>query len=88
MTLQDIARFVAGPDAVTYAALCQEWHVDPADGVTDDPWLAWQLRLGLSDRLARARAAHEDAATAEIQEAQRRRDYELRLERARRQLGS
>lgn len=70
---------------MTYAALCQEWNLDPAAEI-EDPWLAMQLRLGLSDRLQRRRQELQE--DPEQQETIKRQEYADRLERARRQLGA
>jgi hypothetical protein len=71
---------------VTYAALCQEWNLDPAEEVgIEDPWLAMQLRLGLSERLHRKRKDAEEP-TEEERDAIQRQEYASRLERARREL--
>ena len=74
---------------MTYAALCQEWGLDPAhEAEVEDPWLAWQLRLGLSDALHRKRRELQEADTKDAREAIERQEHAARIDRARRQLGT
>lgn len=86
LTLTDIARFCLSDDAVTYAAVCREWGVDPASEV-EDPWLAMQLRVGLSDALRRHESEMREEQDKAHREERERQEHEMRIERAKRQLG-
>jgi hypothetical protein len=50
--LERIARFCASQGAVTFAISCREFGVDPAAEI-EDPFLAHQLRIGLTDAIGR-----------------------------------
>lgn len=88
LTLLDVARFVASEDAVTFASVCQEWGLDPAREVgVEDPWLAMQLRLGLSDALHEYRRKAAEEKDEERRTENQQVDHERRIDRAKKQLG-
>lgn len=71
---------------MTYAASCREWGIDPAAEV-EDPWLAHQLRLGLTYALRKHEREAEERAKDEAERKAMPDEHDQRIDRARRLLG-